>query len=206
MDKKSMTVEVSISKDIIRQLRTKVIVASPNSKVISITSSNEGEGKTTIALNLSDSMAAAGKKTIYIDGSLRKVTALEKLGIFAASGLSEYLSGSLQSKELITRQVTGVDYILNTIASENSTDLLESELFKQLISKLRSEYDYVIIDTPDLSSCSDAVVISKLADAIIHVVEARKTSGEKVNRDICLLEETKTSVIGIALNKTEYHG
>lgn len=205
LDEKSNTVEVIISKDIIRQLRTKVMVSFPNSKIISITSSNSAEGKTTVALNLADSLAAAGRKAIYMDGSLRRETAMEKLGMYAASGLSAYLSGSLQAKELISRQATGADYILNTIANENSTELLESDMFKQLLYKLRSEYDYVIIDTPDMSSCSDAVVISKLADAIIHVVEAGKTSGEKVNKDISFLEETNTPVIGIALNKTEYH-
>lgn len=205
VDRKSRTVEGAINKDLIRQLRTKIMVASPNSKVISITSSNEGEGKTTIALNLADSLEAAGKKSIYIDGSLRKDSVAEKLGTFASSGLSAYLSGSLQSRDLIIRQSSGVDYILNTVPTESSTELLESDVFSQLINNLRSEYDFIILDTPDMSSCSDAVVISKLADSIIHVVEAGRTSGEKVNKDICYLEETKTPVIGVALNKIEYN-
>lgn len=205
VDRKSRTVEGAINKDLIRQLRTKIMVASPDSKVIAITSSNEGEGKTTIAFNLADSLNAAGKKSIYIDGSLRKDSVAEKLGTFAASGLSSYLSESLQSKDLIIRQVSGVDYILNTVPTEISTELLESDVFSQLINKLRSEYDFIILDTPDMASCSDAVVISKLADAIIHVVEAGRTSGEKVNKDIRYLEETNTPVIGVALNKIKYN-
>jgi len=206
-DGKSRAVEAAIDKDLIRQLRTKIMVNELDPKVISITSSEDGEGKTTIGLNLADAIAAAGKRSLFIDCSLRKENMTGKLGITGIAGISSYLIGALQLKDLIIRQsVGGADLILNVNPSESSTEILEGDVFRQLIEKLRSEYDFVILDTPSMSSCSDAVVVSKLADAIVHVVESDRVSGETVRKDISFLEETKTPVIGIVLNKMEQHG
>jgi len=203
-DGESRTTEAMIDKDIIRHLRTKIMLNDLEPKVISITSSEAGEGKTTIALNLADAIAAAGKRSVFIDCSLRKESVADKLDISSSSGLTSYLNGSLQSEDLIIRQPSdGADLIINTQPSESSTELLEGDVFKQLIAKLRSKYDFVIIDTPSMSSCSDAVVVSKLADAVVHIVEADRVSGEIVSKDINFLEETKTPVIGIVLNKLE---
>jgi capsular exopolysaccharide synthesis family protein len=206
-DGKSRAVEAAIDKDLIRQLRTKIMVNELDPKVISITSSEDGEGKTTIGLNLADAIAAAGKRSLFIDCSLRKENMTGKLGITGIAGISSYLIGALQLKDLIIRQsVGGADLILNVNPSESSSEILEGDVFRQLIEKLRSEYDFVILDTPSMSSCSDAVVVSKLADAIVHVVESDRVSGETVRKDISFLEETKTPVIGIVLNKMEQHG
>ncbi len=206
-DGKSIASEAAIDKDLIRHLRTKIMVNDLDPKVISITSSEDGEGKTTIGLNLADAIAAAGKRSVFIDCSLRKESIVGKLGISSVSGLTSYLSGSLQSKDLIIRQPSGgADLILNTQSSERSTELLEGDLFRQLIGKLRSEYDFVILDTPSMSSCSDAVVISKLADAVVHVIEADRVTYEIISKDISFLEETKIPVIGIVLNKIEQYG
>ena len=193
-----------IDKELIRHLRTKLMVSNPELKVVAITSSEPGEGKTTIALRLTDALQAVGRKAILVDGSLRKVSIANKTLAASALGLSTYLRGSHSVNDLLGGKTPGgADIILNTEPAENSTELLEGSRFDQLIGKLRNEYDYVILDTPAISGCTDAVVISKSADAVVQIVEAGRVSGDKVRKDISFLEETKTPVIGIVLNKTD---
>ncbi|NTW72266.1 MAG: CpsD/CapB family tyrosine-protein kinase [Eubacteriaceae bacterium] len=182
-------------------LRTKLLIGHSEKKVFAVTSSLAGEGKTTIALNLARAFKAAGKEVLIMDASLRKHD-FKELFIKPAPGLGEFLQDGLPIEDLIVKGELGnPDLLVNYQGTDNSTELLENNKFFELVEKLKESYQIIIIDTPALADCVDSVVIAKASDGVIMVVEENRVRGEQAFADIAFLEETKTPVLGIVLNK-----
>ena len=107
----------------------------------------------------------------------------------------------MQEDELIKKSSIGVDVI--TVGSEvsNPVTLLESQKLKELINELKEIYDYVIIDTPPLTACNDAAIISKLADAIIFNIAINQGKKKEIKSSIEELLDAKANIIGINVTK-----
>ncbi|MDE5900606.1 MAG: CpsD/CapB family tyrosine-protein kinase, partial [Muribaculaceae bacterium] len=142
--------------------------------VIMITSFNPGSGKTFISLNLGTSLAIKGKRVLVIDGDLRRCTTSSYVDT-PANGLSGYLSNSITDinsviiKDTITENLS----VLPVGAiPPNPTELLETERFSTLISDLRKDYDYILIDCPPVEMMADAQIINAVADNTIFIIRA----------------------------------
>jgi succinoglycan biosynthesis transport protein ExoP len=180
-----------------------VSAAGRRPKVILITSSVPGEGKSAAAMMLASSSASSGRRTVLLDCDLRQQSIS---GIFEKQrfGLSDLLRGFTKLDDVIfTDPKTGSYVISAGSITPNPADLLMSERMRNLIEELRREYDYVVMDTSPLLPVVDALGLAALADKIIIVVEWNRTPQMAVSEAIKMLRPEADRVAGIVLNKVD---
>ncbi len=143
-------------------------------KVILVTSSNIGSGKTFFSLNMAAALAIAGKKVVVIDGDMRKRTLTRKYGNLESNkGLSRCLSDSSVSglsAVVMNPAGTGVDMIFAGIQPPNPAELLMSGRLDTLIEELGSHYDYILIDSVPAFMVADAAITGRIADHTVYVI------------------------------------
>jgi capsular exopolysaccharide synthesis family protein len=170
-------------------------------KVIGITSSGQGEGKTFCASNLSVVMAQSGKKTLLIDADLRKPRIAARFDVDNAAGLASYLTGAHKADDII--QVTATEN-LHIIPSgplpASPLNLLGTPRMEALIEKVRQEYDYIILDTPPLGLVSDFLVLLKYTDFNMYIVRHRLTERAGLNKINELYNSNRLRNVGILIN------
>lgn len=158
-----------------RSLRTNLLYLHEKKKsgrVTLVTSSIAGEGKSFVASNLGVALAASGRKTVILELDLRKPKIAMNFNIAEGLGLSDFLSGRA-SIDQITRASAlhpNLSIIGTGALPENPSELLEQIEIDELVEWLRSEYDDVILDTPPIFLVTDAMIISRVADASLYVV------------------------------------
>lgn len=186
-----------------KTLRTNIQFCGDDVKVITFTSCTPNEGKSSISLNLAVSFAEIGKKVIFIDADLRKSVLIGRYKVGKVdSGLSHYLSGQAELKDIVCNtNVDNMDIIFAGSYCPNPSELLEHSRFSDLIAKLRSEYDYVIIDTPPLGSVIDSAIIAKIADGAVLVIAANEISYRFAQKVKEQLERTNCRILGAVMNK-----
>ncbi len=157
-------------------------LTNPNNLIL-VTSSNAGEGKSFVSLNLAVSFSLLGKKTILLDFDLRKPNNVSYFKAENELGISSIISGQAQLKDIrVTTGIPNFEYIPAGTIPPNPAELIGSELTTQLIEKLKLQYDYVIIDTPPVGLVSDAYLLMKNADLKIMVIREKVTpKGQIVN-------------------------
>jgi len=163
----------SIIAESFRSLRTNIqyLAADKTKKIITITSSVGGEGKTFIAINLAAIFALSGHKTILIGGDLRKPKLHEDFEVDTAKGLSSFLINKSDLSEVIVKtEINALDVISSGPTPPNPAELLDSPKMKELIKELNKTYDYVIIDTPPIGLVTDGVILMQYSDVNLYVV------------------------------------
>jgi succinoglycan biosynthesis transport protein ExoP len=169
-------------------------------KVIHVTSSRPGEGKTTVAMSLAISAAFSGLKVALVDADLRHPSLSRFFKLEQARGLVDLLIGVTAFENVLRFQN---DHKLAVIPagskSLNPTDVLGSERMKALVSHLRETFDYVVIDTPPVGPVIDPVIVANLADKTIFVVRWASTPRELVETCVRQVSSHKR-IAGIALN------
>ncbi len=186
-------------------LRTNIQFCGKEIQAICITSCTPGEGKSTVALRLSASLAETGKKVLFIDADLRKSILVKRLKVNQpVLGLSQYLSGMNTSEEITYEtNVAGLDIIFTGPMPPNPSDLLSNKFFKALLENQRKIYDYIIIDTPPLGLVIDSANVSESCDGAVVVIQADVNSYKFVQKIIKQLEKSNCRVLGAVLNKVE---
>ena len=139
--------------------------------VVTITSSETGEGKTTLTLMLSRRIAADGGRVLVIDADLRRRGLATALGQKPRLPLEAVLRGGTL-RDLVERDPSGIDYILADGSAQNPMFVLQSAAFRLLLADARGAYDAVFLDTPPVLRVADAVFLGKLSDHIVFVVGA----------------------------------
>jgi polysaccharide biosynthesis transport protein len=169
-------------------------------KVIHVTSSCPGEGKTTIAISLAISAAFSGLKVALVDADLRHPSLSRFFKLEREKGLVDLLIGATTSEPVLRFQK---DLKLTVIPagskSLNPTDVLGSERMKALVSHLSETFDYVVLDTPPVGPVVDPVIVAHLADKTIFVVQWASTPRELVETSIKQVSNHKR-VAGVVLN------
>lgn len=176
-------------------------------KIIELTSAMPGAGKSTHALLLAKIMGAEAKRVLIIDCDLRRPRIYKNIKIDAKAGLVDYLADNscTEPGKYINKNVLpGVDLMAHGIIPPNPTELLGSKRFLDMITKLRTEYDCVILDSPPGIGMADTMVIGKSADAIIMIVDAGKTRIHEVVRNMEQFDTLRPKVLGAILNKVNY--
>ncbi len=188
-----------------KALRSNIIFSGSDIKVVGLTSCQPDEGKSSVSLNLAVSMAELGKRVVFIDGDLRKSVLLGRYRINKPiKGLTHYLSGLNTIEDIIyNANVDNMHLIFSGQIAPNPSELLDSNGFSRLISKLREEYDYVIIDTPPLGAVIDAAIVAKNCDGMVLVIEANSISYKFAQKVKAQLEKTDTKILGVVLNKVD---
>ena len=159
-----------------RTLRTSLdfIGIKDGKKVISISSTTSGEGKTFISVNLAAILAMSNKKVIILDLDMRKPRAQYAFNLDQNEmGISSILSGGIHWKECINVTKTdNLHFIPSGILPPNPAELLEGEYFDQLLKELKSEYDIILLDTPPIGLVSDGIIALKKSDHSLFVIRA----------------------------------
>lgn len=169
-------------------------------KVIMLTSSVPGEGKTTVSANLAVALSLTGAKVLVLDADLRKGRLHDDLGQDSANGLSEVLQGKLQPSTAIKQYSENLHFITRGTAMEHPAELLTEKSLKGLIEKFRTQYDWVIIDTPPILAAEDATLINAYADVLIFVVRAHFTQSSQVHAALRMLKSRQIEPKGIVFN------
>lgn len=191
----------------IRTARTGVMLSAVDDahKVIAVTSSIPGEGKSTFAINLALAHAQT-KKTILLEADMRKPTAAKYLNLpVGQKGLSELVAGDVPISECTCR-VEGSDLVVMPAGQipPNPLELLLSRRFKDLLARLREQYEVVVVDTPPVQAVSDAVVVSALASEVAYVVKADETPYQLARSGLKRLQAADANLIGVVLNHLDF--
>ncbi|HGJ9660371.1 TPA: polysaccharide biosynthesis tyrosine autokinase CpsD [Streptococcus pneumoniae] len=186
-------------------LCTNIQLSGDKLKVISVTSVNPGEGKTTTSVNIARSFARAGYKTLLLDGDIRNSVIS---GFFKSrekiTGLTEFLSGTADlSHGLCDTNTENLFVVQSGSVSPNPTALLQSKNFNDMIETLRKYFDYIIVDTAPIGIVIDAAIITQKCDASILVTATGEVNKRDVQKAKQQLEQTGKLFLGVVLNKLD---
>lgn len=189
-----------------RVLRTNIQYSSIDNplKVIVVTSSGPGEGKSTTVINTAITFAQAGSKVLVIDGDLRKPKIHKLMGLENKNGLTNILASKGDFKESIKQVgINGIEIITCGAIPPNPSELLSSKQMKMLIQQLREEYDLIMIDAPPVGNVTDAAILSTICDGTILVTASGQVDVASVKRAKELLQKVNANIVGVVLNKLD---
>ena len=192
-----------------KMLRTKIEFSFTDDNkcpVIGVSSAMAGEGKSLTSANLAYSLAQLEKRVLLIDCDMRRPSLAEKLSIQKYPGLSNYLTGKA-SMEKVT-QIVGAGYMetcLRVITAgrnpPNPMELLRPEKMARTIEKLRSSYDFIVMDLPPVGEVSDALAVAKMADGIILVSCQDYGTRVALKNAVNQFEFIGTKLLGVVMNR-----
>ena len=177
---------------------------SGKAKVLLLISALPGEGKSAVSRLLAVSSALSRQRTALVDcdlhhGSISRQFGAERLG------LAQLLKGETDLESVtVYDQNTGLSIIPAGSAVENPADLLGSQAMRELLTQLREQYDYVVMDASPLLPVADALTLAAIADKIVMIVEWRRTPRTSVVEALKTLSFAGHSISGIVLNKVDY--
>ena len=152
-------------------------------RVVQVTSTAPGEGKTTIALSLAALTSYSGHKVLFIDADLRHPSASRFLGLEKDPGLVDLLLGQVKHDEVIRFHKSEGYWVLPAgNRAQNPPDLLGSERMKSIVVSCKQTFDLVVVDTPPAGPVIDPVVVSQLCDTVVLVVRWAATAREMVKQ------------------------
>ncbi|NVO32567.1 polysaccharide biosynthesis tyrosine autokinase [Hymenobacter lapidiphilus] len=183
------------------------LAATPDKKVLGITSSVPGEGKSFCAVNLATELANSGRRVVLVETDLRRPTLAGyfKLPRGGKHGLASYLSGQSTLEEACRpSEVPGLDLLLCGALPARPTQLLENTRMTDLLHQLRADYDYVVLDTPPVVFVAEYFVLVRHLDATVYVVRHNYTDRSLVSRINELYEDGKIREVYIIINDVHF--
>lgn len=190
----------------VNTLRTNIQFCGSNIQSVMFTSSLPDEGKSEVSFALAYSLAQIGKKVLMIDADIRKSVLTSRYQLErAVSGLSQYLSGQKELKDVIydVENVENFSVIFAGPYSPNPAVLLEEELFGRIFQELRPLYDYIIVDTPPMASLIDGAIVARHCDGAVMVIESGAISYRIEQKVKTQLEMSGCRLLGVVLNKVD---
>lgn len=195
-----------------RIIRTNLRYFLPRDKkgaCILVTSTMPGEGKTFTSLNLAAVLAVSGKKSVLIEFDMRRPKISESMHIPKENtDLAAFLSGNIDPSKIIrkSQEVDNLYVITTSYVPPNPAELLLSDRIPALFDFLKSNFDYVVIDTPPLGIVSDAKVLSEYADLSLYVIRQRFTQRKQVKMINDIYIEKKLPNLALAVNDVKAKG
>lgn len=171
--------------------------ADGNKKVIQIESAVKSEGKTTVICNLAVALGLTEKKVVLVDLDFRRPRAHRLFKAEKEIGIAEYVLDKVDL-DGITKKTSykNVDLITRGDDIHNSSLVLVSDKFKNLIKILRDRYDYVLLDCPPILQVSDYMHITEVSDGVLFVVAYAQTTKTQVSEAIKELRKNGTDILG----------
>jgi capsular exopolysaccharide synthesis family protein len=196
------TITHSLTSESIRTLRTHLQILNGNiNQTILITSSSSNEGKTFTSINLAKGYALLNKKIILVGYDLRKPILGEILNCPNEKGVSSFLAGEDNAKDIIQlTENSYLDIITEGPLAPNPTELIASARTKELLKYLRTQYDYIIIDTPPIGVVPDSKLLMNEADINLLIVRQSKTRKNELINTLKNLNSHHVTNFHIVLN------
>lgn len=200
----------SMEAEAFRALRTSLQLASAGTppKVVLISSTLPGEGKTTVSLNLAAALSHQGKRVLLVDGDLRAGTLGTQMSIASTTGLSGALAGTGHWRDVLQTPpgVPNLSVIQAGKRPPNSAELLGSAQMQQFLEQWRADYDHVIIDSPPILLVTDAVLISQWVDVVLLVSRIGITPRSAFRRATEVLRTANSEITGRIVNDITISG
>ncbi len=186
-----------------RSLRTALLLSGPltSLKSLIITSPLPNEGKSVTISNLAVSLAQMDKKVLLMDADLRRPKQHRIFNLKNHDGLSNYLTMGLELNKLIKATLVPSLYLLNSgPVPPNPAELLGSDRMKALLERLKTAFDFILIDTPPILSVTDSQVLGKMVDGLVLVVRADRTPREALRQAREIIDLLKLKSFGVVIN------
>ncbi len=189
--------------EIYRTIRTNIQFSSFDKelKTITVTSSLEGEGKTTTLANLAVTLAQQNKRVLIVDADLRRPKIHRIFELNNTEGLTELLIEMVKPERFIQETFVENLWVLPTgRIPPNPAELLGSSRMHSILKNLRGKFDYVLVDIPPVNVVTDGLLIANRMDGVVLVCEAGYATIEQVKRAKELLVNAKANILGVVLN------
>ena len=200
--------------EVFRQLRTNIEFSNldQNIQMVNVVSSTPNEGKSTVSANLARICADKYNNVLLIDCDLRNSSLHKMLKTSNASGLSNLLSrfddstsviNSSEIKVLQTKSGKLLYFLSAGTRIPNPLEVLSTHRFAKLLEVARNEFDFIVIDCPPITACSDAIPICNASDGTLFVVSSKDTDKKIVKQSIQELRRNSARLMGVCLTKVE---
>lgn len=189
-------------------LRTNLMFSLPSEqkcRIVGITSSVRGEGKSTTSINLAYTLAETGKKVLLMEMDMRLPTVAGRLHIAKKPGLSNLLVGMNSGGEVIQRSGLKPNLYVMTAGDipPNPSELLASRQMRAAVAALAKSFDFILFDLPPVNAVSDALIVSKLVDGMLMVVRRDYNDQYSLNEALRQLEFAEAKVLGFVMTQGE---
>lgn len=191
-----------------RSLRTSILLsAHPIPKVLLVTSALPGEGKTTTTVNLAATLASLGSSVLIVDCDMRRPACHRAAGVRNSPGFVQCLTRRVQLSEAIlpVSGVPNLSIIPCGPIPPNPAEVLSSPLTAELLKRLHTDFEYVLVDSPPILSVADSRILATVTDAVVLVTRAYETPYDVVRRARGLLYGAGARILGVALNDVQIH-
>lgn len=196
----------NIVSESIRRLKNNIIFQNSDNvpKTIAITSSEKGEGKSTVACNLAVAFADEGYKTLMIDTDFRRPRVHKLFGLSNEIGMSNYINGENSVSDIVKNtEVNFLKVICAGSSIERPESLVNDKNFEKFLEKVDNLFDVIIFDTPPFGIISDSTALLRKADATVMVAKYRHTNKEVYEHTLDELRRINANVCGMVLNGFE---
>lgn len=197
----------SVTNELFTNLRTNLsfMLGKKDHQVVLVTSTKPGEGKSFVSINLAVSLSLLGKKVVLVGLDIRKPRLAEYINISSGRGVTDYVvDESVNLENIIVRSnELPVDLIVSGPVPPNPAELLSSNRIQEMISRLREEYDYVVIDSAPIGAVSDTLSLVQYANLIVYVTRANYTTFDDISYLNEVIKEKGIKNIGIVINGTK---
>jgi capsular exopolysaccharide synthesis family protein len=169
-------------------------------KIIAVSSTVPGEGKSTVSANLAAALAQMGRRVLLIDADMRNPSQQATWKILNLTGLSNVLAGMAEPENAIQHMLPNLDLISAGITPPNPIALLESHRMTHLLEEFSESYDYVIVDTPPLLLVADGLILAKVADGLLLVARPEVLNSTAAASVKATLEQSSINILGLVVN------
>ncbi|MBR1725241.1 MAG: polysaccharide biosynthesis tyrosine autokinase [Muribaculaceae bacterium] len=194
--------------ELFRYVRNNVQFMMPNDgdKVVLVTSSVSGEGKSVVSLNLAAAFALLGKRVALVGMDIRKPRLAQMTGLNPSPGVTAFLAKPDTALDQIVqplKQVQGLDVLVAGDVPPNPSELLLGKRTEQLFELLRQHYDVIVVDSAPVAMVSDTFSLTRFAHITVAVTRARYTKRKMVKDLQRLVDEGRLTNVGLVLNDTK---
>ena len=190
----------------LRTINWSVKLAFPDDdpRIVLVSSSLPGEGKTTIAGCMSVAVSRPDQRVLLIDADLRRPSCHELLGVEGSPGLTNVLAGAVKLEDALqTTKLSGLTFLPAGAPSQHAPELLSSRKMESLLEDMTKEFDLIVIDSPPVLVASDALILSRLADATVLVVRWGSTKRPVVSHSVRQFERAGAKLAGGLLSMVD---
>lgn len=182
-----------------RKLRTNLqfLAVDNPPRVIVVTSSMPSEGKSTTAINIALALAEAEHNVVLVDGDMRRPMLHKYLDLVGPVGFSTVLSGAASLDEALQKtRFPGLTVLTSGAVPPNPSELLGSQSARKLLSELRTQFDYVIVDSTPLLAVTDAAILAAGADGVLIMARFGQTKRDQLRHAVGNLESVGAPLLG----------
>ncbi len=192
-----------------RKLRTNLqfLAVDNPPRVIVLLSSAPSEGKTTTAINLALALAEADKNVVLVDGDMRRPSLDKYLDLVGSVGFSTVLSGGASLGDVLQEtKFPRLTVLAAGPTPPNPSELLGSQAARKLLDELRSQFDYVIVDSAPLLAVTDGAILATVADGALIIAKYGETKREQMAHAVGTLRDVGASLLGAVLTLVPLRG